>query len=236
VRDRAHFEALDAADPLAALRDAFTLPAGVRYFDGNSLGPQPKTARAAVLRVLEQGWGEALIRGWNDEGWFELPGQTAEALAPLLGASPSSVAVADSTSLNIFKLLAAALAARPGRPKIFALRDTFPTDLYMAEGLVAWLGEARAELCTFPNLEALQDALDGTVAVVLLSHVDFRTGVRLALPEITTAVHDHGALVLWDLAHSAGVMPLALEAWGVDFAVGCGYKFLNGGPGAPAFA
>ena len=236
MSDRARFEALDAADPLAALREAFTLPAGVRYFDGNSLGPQPKRARAAVLRVLEQGWGEALIRGWNDEGWFELPDRTAEALAPLLGAAPSSVAVADSTSLNIFKLLAAALAARPERTKIFALRDTFPTDLYMAEGLVAWLGEARAELCTFPNLEALQDALDGTVAVVLLSHVDFRTGERLAVPEITAAVHDQGALVLWDLAHSAGVIPLALETWDVDYAVGCGYKFLNGGPGAPAFA
>ncbi|MEY3042994.1 MAG: kynureninase, partial [Pseudomonadota bacterium] len=117
MSDRARFEALDATDPLAALRDAFTLPPGVRYFDGNSLGPQPKAARAAVLCVLEQGWGEALIRGWNDEGWFELPDRTAEALAPLLGAAPSSVAVADSTSLNIFKLLAAALAARPGRTK-----------------------------------------------------------------------------------------------------------------------
>ena len=236
MSDRARFEALDAADPLAALREAFTLPPGVRYFDGNSLGPQPKTARAAVLRVLEQGWGEALIRGWNDEGWFDLPDRTAEVLAPLLGAAPGSVAVADSTSLNIFKLLAAALAARPGRRRIFALKDTFPTDLYMAEGLASWLGEARAELCTFPSLEALQSALDATVAVVLLSHVDFRSGERLALPEITAAVHDHGALVLWDLAHSAGAMPLALEAWGVDFAVGCGYKFLNGGPGAPAFA
>lgn len=236
MSDRARFEALDAADPLAALREAFTLPPGVRYFDGNSLGPQPKTARAAVLRVLEQGWGEALIRGWNDEGWFDLPDRTAEVLAPLLGAAPSSVAVADSTSLNIFKLLAAALAARPGRRRIFALKDTFPTDLYMAEGLATWLGEARAELCTFPSLEALQSAVDATVAVVLLSHVDFRSGERLALPEITAAVHDHGALVLWDLAHSAGAMPLALEAWGVDFAVGCGYKFLNGGPGAPAFA
>ena len=236
MSDRARFEALDAADPLAALREAFTLPPGVRYFDGNSLGPQPKTARAAVLRVLEQGWGEALIRGWNDEGWFDLPDRTAEVLAPLLGAAPGSVAVADSTSLNIFKLLAAALAACPGRRRIFALKDTFPTDLYMAEGLASWLGEARAELCTFPSLEALQNALDATVAVVLLSHVDFRSGERLALPEITAAVHDHGALVLWDLAHSAGAMPLALEAWGVDFAVGCGYKFLNGGPGAPAFA
>ena len=236
MSDRARFEALDAADPLAALREAFTLPPGVRYFDGNSLGPQPKTARAAVLRVLEQGWGEALIRGWNDEGWFDLPDRTAEVLAPLLGAAPGSVAVADSTSLNIFKLLAAALAARPGRRRIFALKDTFPTDLYMAEGLATWLGEARAELCTFPSLEALQSAVDATVAVVLLSHVDFRSGERLALPEITAAVHDHGALVLWDLAHSAGAMPLALEAWGVDFAVGCGYKFLNGGPGAPAFA
>ena len=236
MSDRARFEALDAADPLAALREAFTLPPGVRYFDGNSLGPQPKTARAAVLRVLEQGWGEALIRGWNDEGWIDLPDRTAEVLAPLLGAAPSSVAVADSTSLNIFKLLAAALAARPGRRRIFALKDTFPTDLYMAEGLATWLGEARAELCTFPSLEALQSAVDATVAVVLLSHVDFRSGERLALPEITAAVHDHGALVLWDLAHSAGAMPLALEAWGVDFAVGCGYKFLNGGPGAPAFA
>lgn len=236
MSDRARFEALDAADPLAALREAFTLPPGVRYFDGNSLGPQPKTARAAVLRVLEQGWGEALIRGWNDEGWFDLPDRTAEVLAPLLGAAPGSVAVADSTSLNIFKLLAAALAARPGRRRIFALKDTFPTDLYMAEGLASWLGEARAELCTFPSLEALQSALDATVAVVLLSHVDFRSGERLALPEVTAAVHDHGALVLWDLAHSAGAMPLTLEAWGVDFAVGCGYKFLNGGPGAPAFA
>lgn len=236
MSDRARFEALDAADPLAALREAFTLPSGVRYFDGNSLGPQPKTARAAVLRALERGWGEALIRGWNDEGWFDLPDRTAEVLAPLLGAAPSSVAVADSTSLNIFKLLAAALAARPGRRRIFALKDTFPTDLYMAEGLATWLGEARAELCTFPSLEALQSAVDATVAVVLLSHVDFRSGERLALPEITAAVHDHGALVLWDLAHSAGAMPLALEAWGVDFAVGCGYKFLNGGPGAPAFA
>ena len=125
---------------------------------------------------------------------------------------------------------------RPGRRRIFALKDTFPTDLYMAEGLASWLGEARAELCTFPSLEALQSALDATVAVVLLSHVDFRSGERLALPEVTAAVHDHGALVLWDLAHSAGAMPLTLEAWGVDFAVGCGYKFLNGGPGAPAFA
>ena len=228
--------ALDAADPLGPLREAFYLPEGLRYFDGNSLGPQPRAAREAVLRVLEVGWGEKLIAGWNDEGWFDLADRTAARLAPLLGARADAVAVADSTSLNIFKLLAGALAAQPGRQKIYALRDTFPTDLYMAQGLSAWLGAARATLCTFASLEALEVALDESVAVVLLSHVDFRTGERLPMPAFTARAHEVGALVLWDLAHSAGAMPLALEASDVDFAVGCGYKFLNGGPGAPAFA
>ena len=235
MSDRARFEALDAADPLAALREAFTLPPGVRYFDGNSLGPQPKTARAAVLRVLEQGWGEALIRGWNDEGWFDLPDRTAEVLAPLLGRRRALwpwLIPPLSTFLSYWPRPWPLLRAAPDlRPQGYLSHGSLH-----GRGLGSWLGEARAELCTFPSLEALQSAVDATVAVVLLSHVDFRSGERLALPEITAAVHDHGALVLWDLAHSAVGDALALEAWGVDFAVGCGYKFLNGGPGAPAFA
>ena len=210
---------------------AFTLPPEVRYFDGNSLGPQPKTARAAVLRALEQGWGEALIRGWNDEGWFDL--QTAprrflhlssgrrRALWPWL-IPPLS------TFLSYWpRPWPRARAAPDLRPQGY-----LPHGSLHGRGLGFLAGRGPGRTVHLPKPRGVAGRLDATVAVVLLSHVDFRSGERLALPEIT-AVHDHGALVLWDLAHSAGAM--APRAWGVDFAVGCGYKFLNGGPGAPAF-
>jgi kynureninase len=239
--DRARFEALDAADPLAHLRGRFRLDDDRIYLDGNSLGVPPASALAALRTAAETEWAEGLIGSWNDADWIGLPERLGDRIGALIGAAPGQTVVADSTSVNLFKTLVAALALRPGRRTIVSTAENFPTDLYMVEGLAELLGAARCRLRTIPaealdDLDAHLDALpEQDVAAVLLTHVDFRSGRRHDLAAITRTVQARGALVLWDLAHSAGAMPLDLDAAGVDLAVGCGYKYLCGGPGAPAF-
>lgn len=231
--DREACAKLDAADPLRRLRDAFTLPADVIYLDGNSLGPLPKTVRARLAHVLESEWGEGLIRSWNDADWINLPRRVGDRIAALIGARPGEVIAADSTSINLFKLLAAALQLRPGRRVIVSERGNFPTDLYVAQGAIELLG-GRHEL-RLVDAPALAGAIDADTAVLLLTHIDFKSGRMHDLAALTRAAHASGALALWDLAHSAGAVPVDLNGAGADLAVGCGYKYLNGGPGAPAF-
>lgn len=230
--------AADAADPMRALKDQFILPEGVIYLDGNSLGARPRTSLAVATRVLEQEWGTGLIRSWNTAGWFELPGRLGNKLAALIGAGQDEVVMTDSTSLNLFKCLAAALriqkAADPARKVILTERDNFPTDIYMAEGIVDFLDQGYSVRLIDDEL-TLTDALGPDVAVVALSHVNYRTGNMWDMAATTTQVHDAGALVVWDLAHAAGAVPVDLVGTNADFAVGCTYKYLNGGPGSPAF-
>jgi kynureninase len=230
---RADLAALDAADPLAPLRDRFALPDGIIYMDGNSLGPLPRATPERIAAVLTQEWGTGLIRSWNDAGWMAAPARVGDKIARLIGAPAGSVMVGDSTSVNLFKLLGAALALRPGRRTILSEQRNFPTDLYIAEGLATLLGQGHALRRVAP--EAIGAALGGDVAVLMLTHVNYHTGAMHDMAGLTRAAHDAGALVLWDLAHSAGAVPVDLAACDADFAVGCGYKFLNGGPGAPAF-
>ena len=225
---------LDAEDPLAPLRERFDLPRATVYLDGNSLGAAPRDVARRVENTVRHEWGADLVAAWNHHDWIGLPERIGERIAPLVGAAPGQVVCCDSISVNLFKLLSAALALRPGRKVILSDTGNFPTDLYIAEGLEALLGPERCELRRLPA-ERILEGLDEDVAVLMLTHVDFRTGRRHDMPAVTRAAQQAGALVLWDLAHSAGVMPLALDDCGVDFAVGCGYKYLNGGPGAPAF-
>jgi kynureninase len=222
----------DAADPLAGYRDRFTLPEGVIYLDGNSLGALPKATSAAMARVIEQEWGAGLIRSWNSAGWFEAAGRIGGKIAPLVGADRHEVIACDSTSVNLFKLIAAALQMRPGRKVILSEPGNFPTDLYMIAGLEAQ-GLATRRLA--PR-EQLVEALGDDVALLLLTHVHYKTGAMHDMAPLTRAAHEAGALVLWDLSHSSGAVPVDLNGAGADFAVGCGYKYLCGGPGAPAFA
>ncbi|MEP7013178.1 MAG: kynureninase [Acidobacteriota bacterium] len=231
--------ALDAADPLRAHRDRFVLPESVIYLDGNSLGALPKTTAERVRHTIEQEWGHDLIRSWNSVGWIDLPAVLGDKIGRLIGGLPGETVVADSTSINLFKVLSAALALSPGRRRIVSQRDNFPTDLYMAQGLVRLLG-GDYELTLLdidPSAEAIESALgtSGDVAVLMLTHVNYRTGRVHDMARLTAAAHRAGALAIWDLAHTAGAMPVDLNAAGADFAVGCGYKYLNGGPGAPAF-
>ncbi|ACJ00145.1 kynureninase [Rhodospirillum centenum] len=230
---RADLEALDAADPLAPFRDEFALPEGVLYLDGNSLGALPRATPARLARLVQEEWGRDLIRSWNTAGWIDLPRRVGEAIAPVVGAGPGQVIAADSTSVNLFKLAAAAVGMRPGRRVILSEPGNFPTDLYVLQGLAELLGD-RVELVLAERHE-LADALDGDVALLLLTHVHYKTGRVHDLPGLTAAAHAAGALTLWDLSHSAGALEVGLDAAGADFAVGCGYKYLNGGPGAPAW-
>ena len=225
--------ALDRADPLAHFRDQFALPKGVIYLDGNSLGPLPRTTAARVAEVVSKEWGEGLIRSWNDAGWMALAGTIAGKIGQLIGAAPGGMAVGDSTSVNLFKLLGAALDLRPDRRVILSERGNFPTDLYIAEGLAALLARGHELRLVEPG--EIESALDDRVAVLLLTHVNYHNGAMYDMPALTKAAHAAGSLVLWDLAHSAGAVPVDLAAADADFAVGCGYKYLNGGPGAPAF-
>jgi kynureninase len=230
---RADLEALDAADSLARFRDEFALPSGVIYLDGNSLGALPRATAGRVADVVAREWGDGLIRSWNDAGWIDLAGRVAGKIARILGAADGSIAVGDSTSVNVFKTLAAALALRPERRTILSENGNFPTDLYIAEGLIGLLGRGHRLRCVDP--ETVSDAIDEDTAVVMLTHVSYRTGAMHDMPAVTRAAHARGATVLWDLAHSAGAVPVDLGGCDADMAVGCGYKFLNGGPGAPAF-
>ncbi len=222
----------DAADPLAPFRGCFTLPQDVIYLDGNSLGALPKATPEAVQRVVEQEWGEGLIRSWNSAGWFEAAGRVGAKIAPLIGADPHEVIACDSTSVNLFKLIAAALQMRPGRKVVLSEPGNFPTDLYMIAGLEE---QGLAERRLAPRGK-LVDALDSDVALLMLTHVHYKTGAMHDMAALTRAAHAAGALVLWDLSHSTGGVPVDLNGVDADFAVGCGYKYLCGGPGAPAFA
>ncbi|MBY0284336.1 MAG: kynureninase [Sphingomonas sp.] len=223
--------ARDAADPLRGFRQRFDLPEGVIYLDGNSLGALPKATAAAVADLTTRQWGERLIRSWN-EGWIEAPLRIGDKIARLIGAAPGEVAVADSTSVNLFKLLTAALRANPDRRVILSEAGNFPTDLHIAEGVVA--GIPGATLRVVPR-DQLAEALDDKVAVLMLTHVHYKTAERFDMAAWTARAHEVGALALWDLSHSAGAVPADLNGANADLAVGCGYKYLNGGPGAPAY-
>ncbi len=224
---------LDERDPLAKARDAFQVPHGILYLDGNSLGCMPRAAPERLRRVVDHEWGEGLIRSWNTADWIGLPERLGAKIAPLVGADPGEVIVTDSTSVNLFKLAAAAMRMRPGRRTVITEPGNFPTDLYILQGLVDFMPEA-PRLITCP-IEEIPARLDDDTALVLLTHVHYKTGHVRPMRALTEAVQAAGALMLWDLSHSTGAMPLALSETGVDLAVGCGYKYLNGGPGAPAF-
>lgn len=230
-RSRAAALELDAEEPLRGLRELFELPAGLIYLDGNSLGPVPRATAGRLAARVGREWGEALIAGWSHHDWLGLPRRLGARLAPLLGAEADEVLVADSTSVNLFKVVAAACALRPARRRIVTQAGIFPTDRYVLDGLVRLSGR-ELEVVT---AEAPLAALAEDVACVVLSHVDYRSGALHDLAGITAAVHAAGGLVVWDLSHSAGAVPIELGAAAADFAVGCGYKYLNGGPGAPAF-
>lgn len=223
---------LDAADPLAIYRDRFDVPAGVIYLDGNSLGVLPRATPERLAQVVRGEWGEGLIRSWNSADWINLPARVGAKIAPLIGAAPHEVIAADSTSVNLFKLIAAALRMNPGRKVILSEPGNFPTDLYMIAGL------ERQGLATrrLAERDAMADALDGDVALLMLTHVHYKSGAIFDMAALTARAQETGALVLWDLSHSSGALPVHLNACNADFAVGCGYKYLNGGPGAPAFA
>ena len=224
---------LDAQDPLAALRELFMLPEGVIYLDGNSLGVLPKAAPARIAEVVSKEWGEGLIRSWNSACWIDLPQRLGDKLARLIGAAPGEVVCTDGTSVNLYKVLFAALSQMKasGRTVVISERSNFPTDLYIAESL------CRERGFTLKLIEAseLPAALTADVAVLMLTHVNYRTGAMHDMKALTAAAHAAGALAVWDLAHSAGAVPVALNDSEADFAIGCGYKYLNGGPGAPAF-
>ena len=228
----AEARALDAADPLAGYRKHFMLPPGVIYLDGNSLGALPLGTAARLGRVVRNEWGEGLVPSWNEAGWIGLPRRVGAMIAPLIGARGDEVIACDSTSVNLFKLIAAALAMRPGRKVVLSEPGNFPTDLYMIAGLEAQrLAERR-----LAARDDLESALDEDVALLLLTHVHYKTGAMHDMARLTRAAHEVGALVLWDLSHSAGAVPVDLDACEADLSVGCGYKYLNGGPGAPSFA
>jgi kynureninase len=236
---RADCVARDQRDPLRALRERFDLPEGIIYLDGNSLGARPKAALARAQDVVAREWGQDLIKSWNTAGWFDLPKRLGNRLAPLVGAKDGEVVVTDTTSLNLFKALAAALqlqaeGAGAGRRTIVTERSNFPTDIYMAEGLTQWLDRGyRVHLVD--SVDEIPAAVDADCAVLMLTHVNYRTGYQHDMTALTRHAHAAGALAVWDLAHSAGAVPVDLHAAQADFAVGCTYKYLNGGPGAPAF-
>jgi kynureninase len=229
----ADLEALDRDDPLRTLRDAFALPDGIVYLDGNSLGALPRETPARLQQVAARQWGEDLILGWTAHDWIGAPQRVGDKIARLIGAAAGEVVVTDSTSVNLFKLLAAACRLRPDRAVILSEAGNFPNDLYVAQGLQPLTdGRVRLELASSDRIEA---AIDGRVAVVLLTHVHYKSAAVHDMARITAHAHAQGALTLWDLSHSAGAVPVDLNAAQADFAVGCGYKYLNGGPGAPAY-
>jgi kynureninase len=226
--------ALDKADPLANKRDEFDLPADTIYLDGNSLGALPKAVKSRVAEVVSQQWGSHLIRSWNDHQWIDLPTQVGEKIAPIIGADKGQVICCDSISVNLFKLLSSALSLNSERNVVLSTEDNFPTDLYMVQGLSELLGPDLCQL-KLVSEQNIEQSLNDSVAVLLLTQVNFRTGKLLDMHKITQLAHEKGVLVIWDLAHSAGAIPVELDDCNADFAVGCGYKYLNGGPGSPAF-
>ena len=214
-------------------RELFDIPEGVIYLDGNSLGPLPKGAAGRASEVIGEEWGRELIRAWNTAGWISLPKRVGDRIAGLIGAPEGSVATGDTLSIKVYQALAAALRMRPGRKVVLSDSGNFPTDLYMAQGLIETIGDGH-ELRT-PAPEDVADAIGEDVAAVMLTHVDYRSGRMHDMAAITRRAHAAGAVMIWDLAHSAGAVPLDLAASNAEFAVGCTYKYLNGGPGAPAF-
>ena len=229
----------DGADALAPLREQFMLPEGVIYVDGNSLGALPRATPARVAAAVQQEWGEGLIRSWNDAGWITLPQRVGDRIGALVGAKPGECVAADSTSVNLFKVLSAASrivkADSSMRRVIVSERQNFPTDLYIAEGLCRDLGWSLELLEPRAIIERLSGGRGADVAILMLTQVNYRTGALHDMAEMSALAHVAGAMAVWDLAHSAGALPVDLNADGADFAIGCGYKFLNGGPGAPAF-
>ena len=217
----------------AATRAMFDLPEGVIYLDGNSLGPLPRAAAARVAQTVTAEWGQMLIRGWNAAGWMEMPARVGDRIARLVGAEPGSVVMGDTLSIKVYQALASALEMRPDRRVILSDTGNFPSDLYMADGLVRTLGDGYALRTVAP--EAVEAAIGPDVAVLMLTEVDYRTGRRHEMANLVAKAHAAGALVVWDLAHSAGAFPVHLARDGADFAVGCTYKYLNSGPGGPAF-
>jgi kynureninase len=227
--------ARDALDPLRGLRERFAIPEGLIYLDGNSLGPMPRAAAGVLNRTIEQEWGHDLIRSWNSAGWFDMPLRLGDRVGALIGATPGQTVVCDTTSINLYKAIHAALGLRPDREIIIAESESFPTDLYIIEGAMKSAGrpmQRRLIGADGPSIEAL---LDRNVAVVVLSHVNYRTGALHDIAAVTRQIHDAGAVVVWDLCHSAGVIEINFDRHAIDFAVGCTYKYLNGGPGSPAF-
>ncbi|MCF6272675.1 MAG: kynureninase [Rhodobacteraceae bacterium] len=227
----AHAKALDRADPFQAVGNRFYLPEGQIYLNGNSLGAMPKAALETANKTTAQEWGQDLIKSWNKAGWFELPTTYGDRLAPLIGAGLGEVVVCDSTSINLYKALFAGLSLCPERHVVLAEAGSFPTDLYMLEGAASQRPGLNIRLAKNDIL----GEIDETVAVVLINHVDYRTGKLADMGRITKRAHEAGAVVIWDLCHSAGIFPVALGQHNVDLAIGCTYKYLNGGPGAPAF-
>lgn len=224
---------MSALSSPGALRHLFHLPAGIVYLDGNSLGPLPRSAPDATQAMLRDQWGEMLIGGWNKAGWMDMPGVLGDRLAPLIGAPAGTVVLGDTLSIKVYQALAAALAMRPDRKTVLSDSGNFPTDLYMAQGLIDQLDHGHVLSVVDP--EDVIGAIDDAVGVVMLTHVDYRTGRMHDMQAITAAAHEAGAVVVWDLAHSAGAVALDLAGCNAEFAVGCTYKYLNGGPGAPAF-
>jgi kynureninase len=228
LRERA--AEFDAIDPLARCRELFALPDGVIYLDGNSLGACPASVGASLDDVIRRQWAERLIRSW-DEGWWETPERVGARIAPLVGAEPGEVVVGDSTSVNIFKLAIAGARMKPGRTRVVVDASTFPTNGYIIESAARLLGL----VVTKADPRSLGDVLGDDVAFVMMNHVDYRTGELWDMASLTTMTHDSGALAFWDVCHSVGIYPLEFDSLGVDLAAGCTYKYLNGGPGAPAF-
>jgi kynureninase len=226
-----------SSDPFAAYREQFVLPEGVIYLDGNSLGALPKAAIQASAKTVWHEWGHDLIRSWNSADWINAPSRVGNKIAKLIGASENEVVACDSTSINLFKALVSAIeiASRDASRKVIVSDiDNFPTDLYVAQGLRELLGYRNLVL-RFVKRHEVPNAIDAQTAIVMLTEVDYRTGERYNMRAVTALAHERGAITIWDLAHSAGAFPVALNDCNADFAVGCGYKYLNGGPGAPAF-
>ncbi|MEZ5500687.1 MAG: kynureninase [Steroidobacteraceae bacterium] len=233
MADSESIENLDRCDPLAPLRGEFALRDGLIYLDGNSLGPPPRTAAQRIARMVDVEWKDGLITSWLAADWSSSPRRVGDKIAPLIGAAPGEVIAADSTSINLFKCMAAALSLRPGRRAILSEAGNFPTDLYMMQGLENFTdGRIAARIVA---ADQVLESLDDDVAAVVLTQVHYKSASIRDLAAVTRRVHDAGALMIWDLSHSAGSIPVDLNAAGADFATGCGYKFLNGGPGAPAF-
>jgi len=224
---------LDANDPLAAFRERFLIPEGIIYMNGNSLGPLTRDAKERMDDVVSNEWGNELIRGWNSAGWYELPWRLGDKIGRLVGAGSGETVVCDSTSVNLFKAVAAAFAMRPDRNKIVTEAGNFPTDLYILDGLKRFVGEDC--IVDIRPREDVFNAIDSETAVVVLTHVHYVSGALFPMAAITAKAHDVGALTVWDLSHSVGAVQPRLNDADADFAVGCGYKHLNGGPGAPAF-